>query len=48
MGKGDKKTRRGKIYNGSHGNARRHTARTTVAGKAVAKGTTRHATRRGR
>lgn len=24
MGKGDKKTRRGKIYRGSHGNARPH------------------------
>lgn len=26
MGKGDKRTRRGKIYNGSHGKARPHKA----------------------
>jgi len=27
MGKGDKRTRRGKIYNGSYGKKRPHTAR---------------------
>jgi 30S ribosomal protein S31 len=38
MGKGDRKTRRGKIYSGSYGNARTHSAvKTTVATKAVTK-----------
>ncbi len=36
MGKGDKKTRKGKIYAGSHGNTRPHSAKS----KAVVKGTT--------
>ena len=35
MGKGDKKTRKGKIYAGSHGNARPHSAKS----KAAVKGT---------
>ena len=36
MGKGDKKTRKGKIYAKSHGNTRPHSAKT----KAAVKGTT--------
>jgi 30S ribosomal protein S31 len=38
MGKGDKRTRRGKIYNGSYGKKRPHTARKPgdVAGTATA------------
>lgn len=35
MGKGDKKTRKGKIYAGSHGNTRPHSAKS----KAAVKGT---------
>lgn len=37
MGKGDKKTRRGKINRSSYGNVRSHTSKTTVPGKAVSK-----------
>jgi 30S ribosomal protein S31 len=38
MGKGDRKTKRGKIYSGSYGNVRTHGAvKTTVATKAVTK-----------
>jgi 30S ribosomal protein S31 len=33
MGKGDKKTRKGKIYAGSHGNTRRHTPKSKAAVK---------------
>jgi 30S ribosomal protein S31 len=32
MGKGDRKTRRGKTYRGSYGNTRAHTAQPAVAG----------------
>ena len=32
MGKGDRKTRRGKIYRGSYGNTRAHAAVPAVAG----------------
>lgn len=35
MGKGDKKTRRGKTYSGSYGNVRKHTVRTVAASKKV-------------
>jgi 30S ribosomal protein S31 len=31
MGKGDRRTRRGKIYNGSYGKKRPHTARKQAA-----------------
>lgn len=46
MGKGDKRTRRGKIYTGSHGKARPHKARTKVTDNSVTKGTTRRRTTR--
>ncbi|HEX7338399.1 MAG TPA: 30S ribosomal protein THX [Rhodanobacteraceae bacterium] len=47
MGKGDRRTTRGKIYRGSHGNARPHHARVHVEGKTVAKsGPRRAGTRR--
>lgn len=36
MGKGDRKTAKGKRYNSSYGNARSHTAVTKAAGTAVA------------
>lgn len=32
MGKGDRKTRRGKTYRGSYGNTRVHTVKPAVAG----------------
>lgn len=35
MGKGDKKTRKGKIYAGSHGNARPHSPKSNAAVKKV-------------
>ncbi|UXI67081.1 30S ribosomal protein THX [Tahibacter amnicola] len=35
MGKGDKKTRKGKTYSGSYGNVRPHSIKTTGASKAV-------------
>ncbi len=37
MGKGDKKTAKGKRYAGSYGNARPHSSKTVAATKAVAK-----------
>jgi 30S ribosomal protein S31 len=37
MGKGDKKTRKGKTYSGSYGNIRPHGIKTDAASKAVAK-----------
>jgi 30S ribosomal protein S31 len=37
MGKGDKKTAKGKRYAGSYGNARSHTTKTVAATKTVAK-----------
>ncbi|NII10193.1 30S ribosomal protein THX [Oleiagrimonas sp. C23AA] len=46
MGKGDRRTARGKIYRGSYGRSRPHSARTTVADKAVVKGAKKPATRR--
>ncbi|WP_313918219.1 30S ribosomal protein THX [Tahibacter sp.] len=39
MGKGDKKTRKGKIYSGSYGNIRPHVIKTDAATKTVSKTT---------
>jgi 30S ribosomal protein S31 len=36
MGKGDKKTRKGKTYAGSHGNTRPHSPKSKAAVKATA------------
>lgn len=36
MGKGDRKTRKGKIYAGSHGNARPHSPKSKAAVKKAA------------
>ncbi len=36
MGKGDKKTRKGKIYAGSHGNTRPHSPKSRAAVKKTA------------
>ncbi|TAM92320.1 MAG: 30S ribosomal protein THX [Rhodanobacteraceae bacterium] len=36
MGKGDKKTRKGKIYTGSHGNTRPHSPKSRAAVKKTA------------
>lgn len=36
MGKGDKKTRKGKIYAGSHGNTRPHSPKSKAAVKKAA------------
>ncbi len=36
MGRGDKKTAKGKRFTGSHGNARAQTSKTPTAGKAAA------------
>jgi len=36
MGKGDPKTRRGKIYRGNYGNSRPHAAKTVAGSKVVA------------
>jgi 30S ribosomal protein S31 len=36
MGKGDKKTRKGKIYAGSHGNTRPHSPKSNAAVKGTA------------
>ncbi|MDQ2971462.1 MAG: 30S ribosomal protein THX [Rhodanobacteraceae bacterium] len=36
MGKGDRKTRKGKIYRGSHGNARPHSPKSKAAVKKTA------------
>lgn len=46
MGKGDKKTRRGKIYNGSHGKTRPRKVRKTAADQTATKSTTRRGTTR--
>lgn len=46
MGKGDKKTRRGKIYRGSHGNARPHKADSHVADPSSGKTASKRAVRR--
>lgn len=46
MGKGDRRTPRGKTYRGSYGNARPHRAKTTPSDKAVSKTTRRPATNR--
>ncbi len=47
MGKGDRKTRRGKIYRGSHGNVRPHQARgKSVAAPTGTRPTARKTTRR--
>jgi len=37
MGKGDKKTRKGKTYSGSYGNVRPHAIKTDAATKTVSK-----------
>ncbi|WP_257387260.1 30S ribosomal protein THX [Tahibacter caeni] len=37
MGKGDKKTRKGKTYSGSYGNIRPHAIKTDAATKTVSK-----------
>lgn len=37
MGKGDKKTRKGKTYSGSYGNVRPHAVKTDAASKVVTK-----------
>jgi 30S ribosomal protein S31 len=37
MGKGDKRTRKGKIYAGSHGNSRPHSPKSKAAVKKAAK-----------
>lgn len=47
MGKGDKKTRKGKIYAASHGNTRPHTAKSkAVVKKTVTKTTARPAVKK--
>lgn len=46
MGKGDRKTRKGKIYAGSHGNARPHSAKSKVAVKKAAKPAARPAVKK--
>lgn len=48
MGKGDKRTRRGKIYNGSHGKIRSRKPKSSAADKTVTKGTARKTATRGR
>lgn len=48
MGKGDKRTRRGKIYNGSHGKKRPQTLRQKASDKTVTKGTTQRRSTRGK
>lgn len=45
MGKGDKKTRKGKIYAGSHGNVRPHSPKSNAAVKQTATKAARPATR---
>ncbi|MBL8298655.1 MAG: 30S ribosomal protein THX [Rhodanobacteraceae bacterium] len=37
MGKGDRKTRKGKTYSGSYGNVRPHAVKTDAATKTVSK-----------
>lgn len=46
MGKGDRRTSRGKIYRGSYGKARPHSVNTDAASKAVSKGSRKPATRK--
>lgn len=46
MGKGDKKTRKGKIYAGSHGNTRPHSPKSPAAVKKVAKPAARPAVKK--
>jgi 30S ribosomal protein S31 len=45
MGKGDKKTRKGKIYAGSHGNTRPHSPKSKAAVKGTVAKTAKPATR---
>lgn len=45
MGKGDKKTRKGKIYAGSHGNTRPHSPKSRAAVKTAPAKTTKPATK---
>jgi len=45
MGKGDKKTRKGKIYAGSHGNTRPHSAKSKAVVKTTAAKAAKPATR---
>ncbi|HEY8229462.1 MAG TPA: 30S ribosomal protein THX [Rhodanobacteraceae bacterium] len=45
MGKGDKKTRKGKIYAGSHGNIRPHSAKSKAAVKGTVAKAAKPATR---
>ena len=45
MGKGDKKTRKGKIYAGSHGNTRPHSPKSKAAVKTTATRAAKPATR---
>ena len=45
MGKGDKKTRKGKIYAGSHGNTRPHSPKSNAAVKKTASKAAKPATR---
>ncbi|HEX7369078.1 MAG TPA: 30S ribosomal protein THX [Rhodanobacteraceae bacterium] len=45
MGKGDKKTRKGKIYASSHGNTRPHSPKSNAAVKDTAAKATKTATR---
>jgi 30S ribosomal protein S31 len=45
MGKGDKKTRKGKIYAGSHGNTRPHSPKSKAAVKNAASKAAKPATR---
>ncbi|HEX7129315.1 MAG TPA: 30S ribosomal protein THX [Rhodanobacteraceae bacterium] len=46
MGKGDKKTRKGKIYAGSHGNTRPHSPKSKAAVKTAAKPAARPAAKK--
>jgi 30S ribosomal protein S31 len=46
MGKGDKRTRKGKIYSGSHGNARPHSPKSKAAVKKAAKPAARPAAKK--
>lgn len=46
MGKGDKRTRKGKIYAGSHGNTRPHSPKSNAAVKKAAKPAARPAVKK--
>jgi 30S ribosomal protein S31 len=46
MGKGDKRTRKGKIYAGSHGNTRPHSPKGNAAVKKAAKPAARPAAKK--